>query len=218
MSNAIYVESLVRKRFPVFFEEQLIKEIAEQGSVQTYKAGDIVMEINRYIKSIFLLVEGSIKIIREDDDGNELFLYYLNQSETCAMALTCCMNNMKSEVRAIAEDDCVMVNIPVKYLDIWMDKYSSWKSFVFHTYNMRFNELLQTIDSIAFMKMDERLYKYLVDKVKATGKTTLRVTHQEIAYELNTSREVISRLLKQLEKHGKIELSRNRIEFLETDE
>lgn len=215
MSNAIYIENLVKGSFPVFFEEPLIKEIAELGQVHTYKSGDIIMEINRYIKSIFLLVDGSIKIIREDEDGNELFLYYLNQSETCAMALTCCMNNMKSEVRAIAEEDCVMVNIPVKYLDIWMDKYSSWKTFVFQTYNLRFNELLQTIDSIAFMKMDERLYKYLVDKVKATGKTTLRVTHQEIAYELNTSREVISRLLKQLEKHEKIELSRNRIEFLD---
>lgn len=215
MNNPVHIESLLRASFPVFFEEELIKEISELGQVNTYKAGDIVMEINRYIKSIFLLVEGSIKIIREDEDGNELFLYYLNQAETCAMALTCCMNDKKSEVRAIAEEDCVLVNLPVKYLDLWMEKYSSWKSFVFQTYNLRFNELLQTIDSIAFMKMDERLYKYLVDKVKATGKTTLRITHQEIAYELNTSREVISRLLKQMEKHNKIELSRNRIEFLD---
>ena len=215
MNNPIHIETLVRASFPVFFEEDLIKEISELGQVNTYKAGDIVMEINRYIKSIFLLVEGSIKIIREDDEGNELFLYYLNQSETCAMALTCCMNNKKSEVRAIAEEDCVLVNLPVKYLDLWMEKYSSWKTFVFQTYNLRFNELLQTIDSIAFMKMDERLYKYLVDKVKATDKTTLRITHQEIAYELNTSREVISRLLKHLEKQGSIELSRNRIEFFD---
>jgi len=215
MNNALHVESLVRASFPVFFEEELIKEISDLGQVNSYKAGDVVMEINRYIKSIFLLVEGSIKIIREDEEGNELFLYYLNQSETCAMALTCCMNNKKSEVRAVAEEDCVMVNIPVKYLDEWMVKYSSWKSFIFQTYNMRFNELLQTIDSIAFMRMDERLYKYLVDKVKATEKTTLRITHQEIAYELNTSREVVSRLLKQLEKSGKIQLSRNRIEFLD---
>ena len=215
MQNAIYIESLLKTHFPAFYEEDLIKEIAEKGQVTSYKAGDIVMEINRYIKSIFLLVEGSIKIIREDDDGNELFLYYLNPTETCAMALTCCMNNMKSEVRAIAEEDCLIVSLPVKYLDLWMDKYSSWKTYVFRTYNRRFNELLQTIDSIAFMKMDERLYKYLVDKVKATGKTTLRVTHQEIAYELNTSREVISRLLKQLEKRNHIKLSRNRIEFLD---
>jgi CRP/FNR family transcriptional regulator len=215
MSNAPYIESLIKQKFPVLHEESLIKEIAENGNLVSHKAGDIVLEINHYIKSIFLLVDGSVKIIREDDEGNELFLYYLNGAQTCAMALTCCLNDMKSHIRAIAEEDCTIITVPIKFLDSWMDKYNSWKAFVFQTYNIRFNELLSTIDSIAFMKMDERLYKYLVDKVRATGKKALRVTHQEIAYELNTSREVISRLLKQLEKHDKIALSRNRIDFLD---
>jgi len=216
MNNPLHIKALVREKFPMFYEEALLDEMADNGQIISYKAGDVIMDINHYIKSIFLLIEGSVKIIREDDEGNELFLYYLNQSETCAIALTCCVSNLKSEIRAIAEEDCMMVTIPVKFLDTWMDKYNSWKSFVFQTYNIRFNELLQTIDSIAFMKMDERLYKYLVDKVKATKKTALRITHQEIAYELNTSREVISRLLKQLEKHGSIKLSRNRIDFLDS--
>lgn len=215
MNNPLYIESLIRSKFPILHEEELIKEIAENGTLISYKAGDVVLEINHYIKSIFLLVEGSVKVIREDDEGNELFLYYLNGASTCAMALTCCLNDMKSHIRAIAEEDCTMVTVPIRFLDSWMDKYNSWKAFVFQTYNLRFNELLSTIDSIAFMKMDERLYKYLVDKVRATGKKSLRVTHQEIAYELNTSREVVSRLLKQLEKHGKIILSRNNIDFLD---
>lgn len=215
MNNAIYIESLLKKKFPILHEPELISEISENGNVVEFKAGEVILEINHYIKSIILLVEGSVKIIREDEEGNELFLYYLNGASTCAMALTCCLNDMKSHIRAIAEEDCTVVTVPIKFLDQWMDKYSSWKAFVFQTYNLRFNELLHTIDSIAFMKMDERLYKYLTDKVRATGKKELRVTHQEIAYELNTSREVISRLLKQLEKHDKISLSRNRIDFLD---
>ena len=215
MNNPVYIESLIRQKFPILHEPDLIKEISENGNLVHYKQGDVIMDINHYIKSIFLLVEGSVKIIREDDEGNELFLYYLNGAATCAMALTCCLNDMKSHIRAIAEEDCTLVTVPVHFLDKWMDKYSSWKTFVFQTYNIRFNELLHTIDSIAFMKMDERLYKYLVDKVRATNKKELKVTHQEIAYELNTSREAVSRLLKQLEKTEKIALSRNKIDFLD---
>lgn len=203
----------LKEHFPVLYEKELQEEIAEHGKLTEVKAGTVIMDIGRYIKTMPLLVKGSIKILREDEEGNELFLYYLGRGDTCAMSLTCCMEDKKSEIRAVAEEDCIIISIPVKYMDLWMKEYTSWKNFVMQTYRNRFEELLNTIDSIAFLKMDERLEKYLTDKHKATYSTTIKGTHQEIAYELNSSREVISRLLKQLEKQGKIKISRNMIEL-----
>jgi CRP/FNR family transcriptional regulator, anaerobic regulatory protein len=202
---------IVKRYFPNFHEKELIDEIVANGVLLELKSGDVIMDIGQYIKTIPLLISGSIKIIREDNDGNELLMYYINAGETCAASLTCCMKQEISNIRAVAEDDVKVISIPIKYMDEWMKKYDSWKNFVLDTYRHRYEELLATIDSIAFMKMDERLVKYLLDKKQAQGSATILVTHQEIAQELNTSREVISRLLKQLEKLKKIALGRNKI-------
>ncbi len=144
-------------------------------------------------------------------DASELILYYLQAGETCAMSLTCCLANQKSEIRAVAEEDSEIILLPAQLLDSWMLKYPTWKNFVMQTYQDRFVELLNAIDSIAFKKMDERLLQYLIDKSTINNNHVLETTHQKIAEELNSTREVISRLLKQLENQEKIELGRNRI-------
>lgn len=205
---------LVKENFPSFYEVELQEEIAAVGQIVEVDAGEVLMDIGNYIKTMPLLISGSIKILREDEEGNELLMYYLNAGGTCAVSLTCCMRQEKSSIRAICEEDVQFISIPVKYMDIWMKKYDSWKNFVLETYRQRFDELLETIDSIAFLKMDERLLKYLNDKMEVTKSKVLNVTHQEIAYDLNSSREVISRLLKQLEKLGRIKLGRNKVEIV----
>lgn len=161
-----------------------------------------------------LLVLGAVKVLREDKDGDELLLYFLERGETCAMTLTCCMGQTKSKIRAIAETDTELIMVPIQKMEEWAGKYKTWREFVFESYHNRLMEVLDTIDNIAFHNMDERLLKYLKDKVKVTKSNTIQNTHQEIAYELHTSRVVVSRLLKKLEKIGVVELSRNSINLL----
>ncbi|MAO09128.1 MAG: Crp/Fnr family transcriptional regulator [Alteromonas sp.] len=196
------------------FENDLIEEINQVGTFKEVPEGFTLIEIGEYIKSMPLLVEGAIKVLREDHDGDELLLYFLERGETCAMTLSCCMGQTKSEIRAIAEMDTKLIMIPIRKMEEWTGKYRSWRNFVFESYHNRLMEMLEAIDSIAFMKMDERLLKYLYEKVKVNNEDTVKTTHQEIAYELHTSRVVISRLLKNLEKLGKIKLHRNNIEVL----
>lgn len=201
----------LKENYGHLFEDALLSEINQVGTFKEVPAGFKMMEIGDYIKSMPLLVSGAIKIIREDNDGDELLLYFLEKGDTCAMTLTCCLGQAKSEIRAIAETDAKLIMIPVQKMEEWSAKYKSWRNFVFESYHSRLNELLDTIDSIAFLKMDERLLKYLNEKARISKDHTIHNTHQEIAYELHTSRVVISRLLKKLENLGKIELHRNYI-------
>ncbi|MCG8305935.1 MAG: Crp/Fnr family transcriptional regulator [Cytophagales bacterium] len=202
-------------KFPIIFEENLKKELSSVSKVYTIPAGDIIMDIDQSIDQIPLVLKGSIKILREDEDGNEIFLYYLEPGHACATSITCCLSGQRSTIRAVAEDDTEYLGIPVRYSDEWMLKYKTWKNFVMNTYAERFEELLKAIDQLAFKKMDERLSKYLHDKADLHDSCEIHISHQEIAYDLNTSREVISRLLKQLERIGSIKLGRNRIIILE---
>ena len=203
----------IKLHFPDLYEPELIQEIETYGKEHFSGHGETLMDIGKYIKSFPLLISGSLKILREDTEGNEILLYYLNKGQTCAMALTCCMKQEKSNIRAVAEDDTHMIMIPVNFSDEWLFKYKSWKNFIMNTYASRFEELLKTVDSIAFRKMDERLLSYLENKAKILETNSLQVTHQEIAKELNSSREVISRLLKKLEQIGEIKLGRNQIDL-----
>lgn len=196
------------------FEKELLQEIDQVAIPQKFKEGDIIMDIGHYIKSLPILLSGSIKVVREDENGHELFLYYIRSSETCAMSLTCCMRDQKSQIRAIAEEDVSVVSVPVEYTDIWMMKYRTWKNFIMNTYSKRFEELLNTIDLIAFHNMDERLIEYLKEKSEIHSTNRIAITHQEIAFDLSSSREAISRLLKKLENIGRVKLHRNLIELL----
>lgn len=198
--------------FPDISNTELIDEINSVGIIKEFEAGDVLIESGGYIKSVPLMLKGLTKIVKEDQDGNELLMYYLSPGGTCTVSLTCCMTQRKSEVKAIVEEPSTMLLIPIELMDEWMFKYKDWKNFVMNTYRQKFEELFQTIDCIAFHKLDERLLTYLKTKAKAKSTSILKATHQEIAYDLNSSREVISRLLKQLEKQGRIELGRNQID------
>jgi CRP/FNR family transcriptional regulator, anaerobic regulatory protein len=205
----------LKENYGFLFEEDLITEIGQVGLIKSLKRGEALMEIGSAIRYMPLLFKGSIKIVREDNDGNELLLYFLETGDTCAFSLSCCIGNKKSEIKAIIVEDTEMVLIPVQKMEEWICKYKTWKNFVFESYNLRLEEMLETIDTLAFMKMDQRLYKFLIDKVKLIGSRNIENTHQQIAHNLNTSRVVISRLLKQLENEKKIKLHRNRIEVLD---
>jgi CRP/FNR family transcriptional regulator len=206
---------LIREKLPQFNSIALINEIADSGKEYSFTAGDIVIDMGMPVPFIPLIIEGSLRIIRRDEDDHEILLYYLDSGQTCATSLTCCMSNMSSEVEAIAEEDVRLIGIPARLADKWFEKYPEWKSFVMNTYKFRFEELLDTINGIAFTQLDSRLVKYLKNKASIHDSKTLNTSHQEIATDLNSSREVISRLLKQLEKAGKVKLSRNVIELLE---
>ena len=201
----------LKNNYGHLFEDALLNEINQVGTFKEVPEGFKMMEIGDYVKAMPLLVSGVIKILRKDTDGDELLLYFLEKGDTCAMTLTCCVAQTKSKIRAIAETDSKLIMIPIQQMEEWSEKYKSWRHFVFESYNNRLNEMLETIDSIAFLKMDERLIKYLVEKVRISKNNTIHKTHQEIAYELHTSRVVISRLLKKLETLGKIELNRSYI-------
>ena len=209
-----HILDLVRKHFPNIAEKALQEEIATVGKLTEFSAGTVIMDVGQYVKLVPLVIEGAIKVSREDDDGHELFLYYLQGGQTCSMSFTCCMMNKKSEIRTIAEENTKMIGIPIRYVDEWMTKYQSWKNFVMQTYDFRMMELVRTIDSIAFHHMDERLLAYLDKKAQATHSKVINATHQEIAYDLNASREAVSRLLKQLENDGRVKLGRNKIELV----
>jgi len=208
-----HILDLVRKHFPNIAEKALQEEIATVGKLTEFSAGTVIMDVGQYVKLVPLVIEGAIKVSREDEDGHELFLYYLQGGQTCSMSFTCCMMNKKSEIRTIAEENTKMIGIPIRYVDEWMTKYQSWKNFVMQTYDFRMMELVRTIDSIAFHHMDERLLAYLDKKAQATHSKVINATHQEIAYDLNASREAVSRLLKQLENDGRVKLGRNKIEL-----
>jgi len=205
--------NLLRRYYPQIAEPELQDEITNVGRILHFNAGETIMDIDSYVKLVPLVVEGSIKVVREDEEGKELFLYYLRPGDTCSMSFTCCMMDKKSQIRTVAEEDTTMIGIPIRYMDDWMSRYQSWKNFVMRSYDNRMMELVKTIDSIAFKKMDERLLEYLRKKAEAIQSHTIHATHQEIAYDLNASREAVSRLLKQLEKEGEVELGRNRIDI-----
>ncbi len=204
-----------KESFGYLFVEELINEIDTVGVHKVFKQDYIIIEIGEYIKSMPLLISGAIKILREDEDGDELVLYYLEKGDTCAMTLSCCMGQAKSKIRAVAETEVELIMLPKEKMATWLSKYKTWQDYILQSYHNRMDELLDAVDTIAFLKMDERLFKYLKDKAMVTHNDVLNVTHKQISEDLHTSRVVISRLLKKLENESKIQLFRNSIKVLE---
>ncbi|MEJ8817583.1 Crp/Fnr family transcriptional regulator [Lacibacter sp. H407] len=205
-------DDLLRKSYPLF-EDQLVDEIEEQGEFKTFPANEILMRKGQYIRSTMLVLNGLIKIYREDDDGNEFLMYYLKPGEACALSLVCAAKHEASPIMAKTVVETEVMMVPVDTMSEWMSKFKSWYQFVIETYRNRFDELLVTLDNVAFRSMDERLEFYLKRAKDAQQTTLLNISHQEIAQELNTSREVISRLLKKMEQKGLVGLHRNAIEL-----
>ena len=202
-----------KKLFPQF-EPELIEILDKNAIERNFHAGEVIVRTGQYIKSTVLVLNGRIKIYRQNDEGGEFLIYYLGPGEACAVSLICAFQSQTSEITAKAVEDTEVLMLPVQLMDDLMSKFKSWSHFVIQTYRNRFDEMLTVIDNIAFKNMDERLEFYLKRRNTDSGKPILNLTHQEIADDLNSSREVISRLLKKMEQLGKIELNRNSIEII----
>lgn len=208
------IRDLLKQYFPNFTDKALLEAIETVASLKSVPKGDFLMDVGSYIKFMPLVIDGLIKVMREDEDGNEVLLYYLESGKTCAMSVSCCLHLERSGIRAEVEEDAKLIMIPVEYVDEWISKHREWKHFILNSYSNRFDELLEAIDIFAFKKMDERLLKYLQKRFDLLGEKASVITHQEMALELNTSREVVSRLLKKLEQNKQIKLSKNKIKLL----
>ena len=205
-------DDLLRKSYPLF-EDKLVDEIEIQGEFKLFPANEVLMRKGQYIRSTMLVLNGLIKIYREDDDGNEFLMYYLKPGEACALSLVCAAKHEASPIMKKTVTETKIMMVPVDIMNEWMAKFKSWYQFVIETYRNRFDELLITLDNVAFRSMDERLEFYLKRAKEAQQATMLNISHQEIANELNTSREVVSRLLKKMEQKGMVNLHRNAIEL-----
>ena len=172
------------------------------------------MDIGDTIQGLPMLLQGAVKVLRVDGNGDEMLLYFLESGDSCAMTLGSFFGSSKSSIRAVAEQDSKMVIVPLEQVHHWMGEYADFRLLVFESFNTRLKELIESMDSLAFMDLHGRVAKYLTDRVKVNGSTTLDTTHAEIAADLHSSRVVVSRILKQLEREGILELHRNRIEVI----
>lgn len=205
------MENKLQQNFQHLFEPELLKEIDETAIRKHVEAGEIIVDFDQTVSSIPLVLEGAVKVLREDEEGEELLLYFIESGDTCAMTLSCCMGHTQSRVRAEAETATDLLFIPVRKMEEWMAKYRGWQRFILDSYHSRMNELLETVDTLAFLNMEQRLLRYLRDKAMVTGNDTLQVTHKQIAQDLHTSRVVVSRLLKKLERQEVVEVRRNEL-------
>ena len=200
------------KLFPDW-EDGLYDAILNEAELKEAKAGTTLLKMGQNIKSAMLVVEGTIKLYQEDETGGEYFMYHLNPGEACAVTLVCNYHHEQSQVLAKAVTDIQYLAIPIEFMEKWLNEFKSWHYFVIKTYRSKYEELLKTINEIAFKNMDERLEFYILKYVKQFG-SIVNLTHQDIAKDLNTSREVISRLLKKMEHNGWIVMNRNSFDWI----
>ena len=194
-------------------EPELLSHFETLGQIRIYKSGETLMKPGQYIRSSMLVLKGRLKVFRESDEGAEFLVYYLGPGEACAVSLVCAVKSETSEIGAQAVEDTTALMLPLDLMDKWMTEYRTWYQFVLGTYRTRFEELLMVIDQVAFRSLDERLEFYLKRMADGTGSRDIFTSHQDIARDLNSSREVISRLLKKMEQRGLVQLYRNHIEW-----
>ena len=206
-------ESDISKQFPTL-EPELIHELIKVSTIKFFEEGDTLMRTGQNIRSAILVIDGLVKIYREDDQGNEFFMYYLDAGKACAISLVCALGKETSGLMAKAMTASTILSIPVQFVDEWMGKYKSWAQFALSSYRERFDELLQTIDHIAFRNMDERILFYLKRHQEKFKTNIIATSFTEIAQDLNSSREVISRLMKKLSEKGILQLHRSHIEII----
>lgn len=204
----------LKNLFGEIFEEALLEEITRVGTLREVPADFELMDIGEPIKGVPLMLSGAIKISREDINGDELLLYYLEEGDSCTMTMAWEMGQQKSQIRAVTELPSQLIMVPLSAVEDWSSRFPSWRKFIFQSYHKRMEELLVAVDSIAFDQLEKRLWAYLVEKKRITKMNTLSITHQAVAQEMHSSRVVISRLLKRLEVDQKIRLHRNAIELI----
>lgn len=210
---AIEIDTHSLKQIFPGLEDSLYNDLIRHGTIKEVKEGETLLKVGQTIRSTMLIINGLVKLYREDDKGREFFIYHLDAGQACSLSMVCAAKHETSEVLAKALTDATILAIPLEFMDQWMSKYKSWYQFVITSYRNRFEELLKTIDAIAFTSMDERLEYYLKKQVEKLG-NNLKITHQEIAIDLNSSREVISRLLKKMEAKGWLTIHRSSIEWI----
>ena len=213
MEESSVLRNYINQLYPQF-EPALKEKLIANATIKTFKAGEMMMQTGQYFRFTMLIVEGRVKLYREGPDGNEFFMYYIEPGGACALSMICAAKQEASEVMAKSVDETVALLIPVQLMDELMKDYKTWYYFVIETYRNRYEELLTMIDNIAFKSMDERLEFYLNNQYKKLKNRQLQITHQQVASDLSTSREVISRLLKKMEQRGNLILHRNSIEWL----
>lgn len=191
--------TMIQKAFPQFDESDFIHVIMDNAVYMTCKADTVLLSFGSFVQYLPLVLKGSIKVLREDESGKEILLYYIRAGETCAMTLNACYHQQFSPIKAIVQEPTELLLLPVKVVYEAARKYNSWQRFAFETFNLRFDELLQVLEGVMFRQLDERLWQYLIDKSKVLNTNTLNISNQQIANDLGSSREVISRLIKQLE-------------------
>ena len=209
------IKKAIQRLFPLFDQLELVDELAKNSDFMELPAKTELLDSGSYIKVIPLVLSGSVKVFRTDESGREIFLYYIQGGESCAITLSSCLKMEKSSIRAVVQEDTTLLAIPVGVIYDVNKKYPSWHHFVFDTFSQRFDEVLTVLENVVFHHMDERIAKYLIDKALTLNTKELTISHQEIANDLATSREVVSRLLKQFEKKGFLELSRGKITIKE---
>ncbi|WP_370425209.1 Crp/Fnr family transcriptional regulator [Tenacibaculum dicentrarchi] len=193
-------------------EQELLEELQEKSTITTHKKGDFIIKKNQYIKVLKIVLKGKVRVYQENEE-REILIYYLNDMETCTLSLSACFEDCKSTVNAIIEEDCTILNIPVRFVKDWNFKYKSWNVFTTNTFRYSYNHLINQYSNLAFQPLKDRLFDYLVSKANAA---VIRKSHQELARELGTTREVISRLLKTLEKNNRLHLGQKEITILDT--
>ena len=196
------------------FQSDLVKEIEDSGNLKHFEAGETIVNMDSYIKHIPVVISGSIKVIRTEEDGREILLYYLTPGESCIVSILAGMKNETSKIKAIVEEDADIILIPADKAKEWVKKYPDWTEFIFDLYQKRFEELLDVVNSVAFQKIDTRLLHLIKQKTQLYNSKEISVTHQQLADELGITREATSRVLKQMEKDHLLILSRNKIELL----
>lgn len=208
------MEQLLKKHFPTLSELDLRNKLLENAKMAKFNKGDVLLKKGQYVKLLPLVLNGAVKVVREDEEGREILIYYIKPGESCALSFSAYMNNKQSDIKAVCDEETQLILVPSSLVKDWLRLYPSWQQFALQLYDIRFAELLHTVEDIAFKKMDERLVDYLKEKLSLQNRETLHITHQQIAQDLATSREVITRLLKQLAQKGMITLARNEIKII----
>jgi len=194
-------------------DTELLQFIADEAVEMDVPSDTTLLKTGNYVQSVPLVIKGLIRVSRNEED-KELLLYYIHPGEMCIMSFSACCNNSASLIEAVTLEETKILLIPSVKLREWINRFPSFNFFVYEMFNKRYLDLIETIDQLIFNHLDERLYNYLNEKALLTGTKSLSITHQQIATDMGTAREVISRLLKKLERENKIATGRNQVKVL----
>lgn len=197
--------------FIEFKNPELISKLDDSGILKQFHEGEVIVKENAYSNSIPIIKSGTIRVLRTDEDGREILLYYIQAGESCIMSFLGAIHQDTSKIKAIAEEDTSILFVPIEKVTALIKEYPEWLNYIFRLYHKRFEELLEVVNEVAFKKMDERILNFIQKRVEITGAKTINITHEALANELGTARVVVSRLLKQLEDEGRVQLGRNKI-------